>query len=210
MTTESKAKSRSKSKPKSKAKAKAPVQNGYKPRLKVRYLEEIVPALIQEFSYSNQMQAPKLEKVVLNIGMGEALQNAKAIEAATNDLETISGQHPVTTRARKSVANFKVREGNIVGLMLTLRGARMYEFLDRLINAGLPRIRDFRGVSLTAFDGRGNYSLGLRDQTMFPEIDYGQLDRMRGLQITIVTSAKTDDEARSLLTHFGMPFTRTG
>jgi large subunit ribosomal protein L5 len=206
MTTESKAKSKSKAK----AKAKAPAQNGYKARLKVRYEEEIVSALLQEFGYSNRMQAPKLEKVVLNIGMGEALQNAKAIEAATNDLETISGQHPVTTKARKSVANFKVREGNIVGLMLTLRGARMYEFLDRLINAGLPRIRDFRGVSSTAFDGRGNYSLGLRDQTMFPEIDYGQLDRLRGLQITIVTSAKTDDEARSLLTHFGMPFTRTG
>jgi large subunit ribosomal protein L5 len=210
MTTESKAKSKTKSKSKSKSKAKAPVQNGYKARLKVRYEEEIVSALLQEFGYSNRMQAPKLEKVVLNIGMGEALQNAKAIEAATNDLETISGQHPVTTKARKSVANFKVREGNIVGLMLTLRGARMYEFLDRLINAGLPRIRDFRGVSSTAFDGRGNYSLGLRDQTMFPEIDYGQLDRLRGLQITIVTSAKTDDEARSLLTHFGMPFTRTG
>lgn len=209
MTTESKSKPKSKSKSKSKSEAKAQEQNGYRPRLKVRYLEEIVPALIQEFGYSNPMQAPKLEKVVLNIGMGEALQNAKAIEAATHDLEIISGQHPVTTKAKKSVANFKVREGMIVGLMLTLRGARMYEFLDRLINAGLPRIRDFRGVSATAFDGRGNYSLGLRDQTMFPEIDYGQLDKLRGLQITIVTSAKTDDEARSLLTHFGMPFTRS-
>ncbi len=201
---------RVKPKRKSKAKAKkvAPTSNGVQPRLKVRYREEMVPALVQHFGYANVMQAPKVEKVVLNIGLGEALTNARAVEGATRDLEAITGQHPVTTRAKKSVANFRVRDGMIIGIMVTLRGVRMYEFLDRLLNAALPRIRDFRGVSNTAFDGRGNYSLGFADQTLFPEIDYDRMDRQRGLQVTIVTSAKTDEEARQLLTQFGMPFTR--
>ncbi|MFQ5873040.1 MAG: 50S ribosomal protein L5 [Dehalococcoidia bacterium] len=199
-----------KGKTKAKTKPARDSQNGYQPRLKLRYRQEIVPALIQEFGYSNPMQAPRLRKIVLNIGMGEALQNAKAIESATRDLEAISGQHPVVTRAKKSIANFRVRQGMIVGLMLTLRGNRMYEFLDRLVNASLPRIRDFRGLSLAAFDGRGNYSLGVREQTLFPEIDYGQVDRLRGLQISMVTTAKTDEEALRLLSLFGMPFTRTG
>jgi len=183
-------------------------QNGYKSRLKMRYREEIVPALVQEFSYSNLMQAPRLQKIVLNIGLGEALLNAEAVEAATQDLEAITGQHPVITRAKRSVAAFKVREGMIVGLMVTLRGARMYEFLDRLVNASLPRIRDFRGLSPNAFDGRGNYTLGIREQTLFPEIDYGQVDKLRGLEISIVTTAKTDEEGRRLLTLCGMPFAR--
>jgi len=199
-----------KGKTKAKAKPARDGQNGYQPRLKLRYRAEIVPALMQEFGYSNPMQAPRLRKIVLNIGMGEALQNAKAIESATGDLEAISGQHPVVTRAKKSIANFRVRQGMIVGLMLTLRGNRMYEFLDRLVNASLPRIRDFRGLSLTAFDGRGNYTLGMREQTLFPEIDYGQVDRLRGLQISMVTTANTDEEALRLLSLFGMPFTRTG
>ncbi len=199
-----------KRKPKAKAKEKAaaPPSNGVQPRLKVRYREEITPALVQRFGYANVMQAPKVEKIVLNIGLGEALQNARAVEGATRDLEAITGQHPVVTRAKKSVANFRVRDGMIIGTMVTLRGARMYEFLDRLLNAALPRIRDFRGVSNNAFDGRGNYSLGFSEQTLFPEIDYDKMDRQRGLQVTIVTSAKSDEEARQLLTLFGMPFAR--
>lgn len=199
-----------KRKPRAKAKDKAaaPPTNGVQPRLKAQYREEIVPALVQRFGYGNVMQAPRVEKVVLNIGLGEALTNARAVEAATQDLEAITGQHPIVTRAKKSVANFRVRDGMIIGAMVTLRGARMYEFLDRLLNAALPRIRDFRGVSTTAFDGRGNYSLGFTEQTLFPEIDYDKMDRQRGLQVTIVTSAKTDEEARQLLTMFGMPFAR--
>lgn len=168
-----------------------------------------MPALVKEIGYSNPMQVPRMEKIVLNIGLGEALENAKAVESATRDLEAITGQHPIITRARKSIANFKVREGNIVGIMVTLRGARMYEFFDRLINASLPRIRDFRGLSVSAFDGRGNYSLGLREQTMFPEVDYDSMDKLRGLQISFVTSAKTDNEAQRLLALMGMPFVRT-
>ena len=199
-----------KRKPKAKAKEKAaaPPSNGVQPRLKVRYREEITPALVQRFGYANVMQAPKVEKIVLNIGLGEALQNARAVEGATRDLEAITGQHPVVTRAKKSVANFRVRDGMIIGTMVTLRGARMYEFLDRLLNAALPRIRDFRGVSNNAFDGRGNYSIGFSEQTLFPEIDYDKMDRQRGLQVSIVTSAKSDEEARQLLTLFGMPFAR--
>ncbi|MEE9248355.1 MAG: 50S ribosomal protein L5 [Dehalococcoidia bacterium] len=196
-------------KTKKKAPSKGTDQNGYEPRLKTRYRDEILPALVEEIGYSNPMQAPRVEKIVLNIGLGEALENAKAVESATRDLEAITGQHPIVTRARKSIANFKVREGMIVGIMVTLRGARMYEFLDRLLNASLPRIRDFRGLSLRAFDGRGNYSLGLREQTMFPEIDYDSMDRLRGLQISIVTSARTDNEAQRLLAMMGMPFART-
>ena len=212
---------RVKTKTKKKAKAKAtaapveaktkpaPVEaNGYEPRLKTRYKEEIVPSLVEQFGYANRMQAPRVEKIVLNIGLGEALQNARAVESATRDLEAITGQHPVVTRAKKSVANFRVRDGNIIGIMVTLRGTRMYEFLDRLLNAALPRIRDFRGVSVDSFDGRGNYSLGFQEQTLFPEIDYDTMDRQRGLQLTLVTSSKTDEEARQLLTLFGMPFAR--
>lgn len=196
-------------KTKKKARSKDTGQNGYEPRLKARYRDEILPALVKELGYPNPMQVPRMEKIVLNIGLGEALENAKAVESATRDLEAISGQHPIVTRARKSIANFKVREGNIVGIMVTLRGARMYEFLDRLVNASLPRIRDFRGLSLSAFDGRGNYSLGLREQTLFPEIDYDSMDRLRGLQISFVTSARTDNEAQRLLALMGMPFVRT-
>lgn len=195
-------------KTKKKAPSKDGGQNGYEPRLKARYRDEILPALVKEIGYSNPMQVPRMEKIVLNIGLGEALENAKAVESATRDLEAITGQHPIITRARKSIANFKVREGNIVGIMVTLRGARMYEFFDRLINASLPRIRDFRGLSLSAFDGRGNYSLGLREQAMFPEVDYDSMDKLRGLQISFVTSAKTDNEAQRLLALMGMPFVR--
>ena len=208
MPGDDRVKPKRKSRAKAKDKAAAPAVNGVQPRLKMQYREEIVPALVQHFGYANVMQAPKVEKVVLNIGLGEALTNARAVEAATQDLEAITGQHPIVTRAKKSVANFRVRDGMIIGTMVTLRGARMYEFLDRLLNAALPRIRDFRGVSNTAFDGRGNYSLGFTEQTLFPEIDYDKMDRQRGLQVTIVTSAKSDEEARQLLTMFGMPFAR--
>ena len=208
MPGDDRVKPKRKSKAKTKDKAAARSTNGVQPRLKVQYKEEIVPALVQHFGYTNVMQAPKVEKIVLNIGLGEALTNARAAEAATQDLEAITGQHPIVTRAKKSVANFRVRDGMIIGTMVTLRGARMYEFLDRLLNAALPRIRDFRGVSTTAFDGRGNYSLGFTEQTLFPEIDYDKMDRQRGLQVTIVTSAKSDEEARQLLTLFGMPFAR--
>lgn len=208
MQGDDRVKPKRKSRAKAKDKAAAPATNGVQPRLKVQYKEEIVPALVQHFGYDNVMQAPKMEKIVLNIGLGEALTNARAVEAATQDLEAITGQHPVVTRAKKSVANFRVRDGMIIGTMVTLRGSRMYEFLDRLLNAALPRIRDFRGVSTTAFDGRGNYSIGFTEQTLFPEIDYDKMDRQRGLQVTIVTSAKSDEEARQLLTLFGMPFAR--
>ncbi len=208
MPGDDRVKPKRKSKAKAKDKAAAPATNGVQPRLKTQYREEIIPALVERFGYANVMQAPKVEKIVLNIGLGEALTNARAVEAATQDLGAITGQHPVVTRAKKSVANFRVRDGMTIGTMVTLRGTRMYEFLDRLLNAALPRIRDFRGVSTTAFDGRGNYSLGFTEQTLFPEIDYDKMDRQRGLQVTIVTSARTDEEARQLLTLFGMPFAR--
>jgi large subunit ribosomal protein L5 len=175
-------------------------------KLKKRYQTDIVPAMREEFGYDNVNEVPRLEKIVVNIGLGEALQNAKALEAAAGDLATITGQRPVITKARKSIAAFKLREGNSIGAKVTLRGARMYEFLDRLTNIGLPRQRDFRGVSPDAFDGRGNYSLGLREQLIWPEIDYDKIDRVRGMEITIVTTATTDDEARRLLQLFGMPF----
>ncbi|MCS6843660.1 MAG: 50S ribosomal protein L5 [Caldilineales bacterium] len=176
------------------------------PRLKELYRKEVVPALIREFNYRNPMQVPRLEKIVINIGMGEALQNAKALDAAMSDLMQITGQKPVTTKARKSIAGFKLREGNTIGVMVTLRGDRMWDFLDRLCNIALPRLRDFRGVSPDSFDGRGNYSLGLREQLIFPEIDYEKVDKVRGMSVTIVTTAKTDEEARSLLRRLGMPF----
>ena len=177
-------------------------------RLREYYLNEVLPALMKEFEYQNVMQVPHVHKVVVNIGMGEALQNAKALDNATAEITTIAGQKPVVTRAKKSIANFKVRAGNPIGVMVTLRGERMYEFLDRLINAALPRLRDFRGVSTRAFDGRGNYTLGLREQLVFPEIDYDKIDKVRGLEVTIVTSARTDQEGRRLLELFGMPFQR--
>src|SRR6478609_5592563 len=178
-------------------------------RLKEKYRTEIVPALMKEFEYDNVMQVPKLEKIVVNIGLGEAVQNAKAIDAAVGDLTQIAGQKPVVTRAKKSIAAFKLREGMPIGAMVTLRGEMMYEFLDRLVAVSLPRIRDFRGISPNSFDGRGNYTLGGREQLIFPEIDYDKIDRTRGLEVTIVTTAKNDDEGRQLLAHFGMPFART-
>ena len=175
-------------------------------RLKEKYQKEIVPVLIEEFGYDSVMRAPRLAKVVLNIGLGEAVQNPKAIESAEKDLTAISGQHPVTTRARKSIASFKIREGVPVGMMVALRGERMYEFMDKLVNAVLPRIRDFQGVSMNSFDGRGNYSLGLKEQIIFPEIEYDKVDKIRGLEISIVTTAENDDEGRRLLELIGMPF----
>ena len=180
------------------------------PRLLERLRNEIGPQMMQEFGYTSPMQIPRLEKVVLNIGMGEALQNARAMEAATSDLTAISGQKPIVTRAKKSIAQFKIRDGMPIGLTVTLRGRRMYEFYDRLVSSALPRIRDFQGVSRSSFDGRGNYSLGLREQVMFPEIDYNSVDRMRGLQIVIVNTAPNDAEGLRLLELMGMPFTRPG
>ncbi len=179
------------------------------PRLKERYRNEILPALMREFNYGNVMQAPKVDKVVVNIGLGEALQNARALESASADVATITGQKPVITRAKRSIANFKVREGNPIGVAVTVRGDRMYEFLDRLLNAALPRIRDFHGVSPKAFDGRGNFSLGIREQLIFPEIDYDKVDRIRGMQVNIVTTARSDEEGRRLLELMGMPFARS-
>lgn len=179
-----------------------------RPRLLEEFKAQIVPAMVKEFEYGNVMQVPRLTKVVLNIGLGEALTNPRAIETAIQDLTTISGQKPVVTRARKSIAGFKLREGNPIGVTVTLRGVRMYHFMDRLLNMALPRIRDFRGVSPSSFDGRGNYSLGIREQIIFPEIDYGQIERIRGFQVTIGTTAKTDAEALRLLALMGMPFAR--
>jgi large subunit ribosomal protein L5 len=180
----------------------------YAPRLKEQYRQEIAPALMKEFGYKNVMQVPRLEKISVNIGLGEALQNAKALEAATEDLRTITGQKPVITKARKSIATFKLREGMSIGAKVTLRGNRMWDFLDRLINIVLPRQRDFQGVSPDSFDGRGNYSVGLREQLAFPEIVYDKVDKVRGLEVTIVSSAHTDEEARRLLALMGMPFRR--
>jgi large subunit ribosomal protein L5 len=176
------------------------------PILQDRYRETIVPALMKEFDYGNPMEVPKVAKVILNIGIGEAKDNDKALEAARNDVRIITGQQPVTVKSKKSVAAFKLRAGMPVGIRTTLRGRRMYYFLEKLINVALPRIRDFRGVTPEAFDGRGNYSLGLREQIIFPEVDYDKIDKLRGLEITVVTTAKTDEEGRSLLTQMGMPF----
>jgi len=178
------------------------------PRLKTRYLEEIRPTLVNDLKYSNTMQAPKLEKIVVNIGIGEAISNSKALDAATGDLQAITGQKPITKKAKKSIAQFRLREGMTVGIMVTLRGDRMYEFLDRLVNAALPRLRDFQGVPTRSFDGRGNYSMGLREQLVFPEIDYDKIDKLRGLEITMVTSARTDQEGRRLLELMGVPFAK--
>ena len=178
------------------------------PRLKEQFRNEIVPQMMREFSYENPMEVPRLQKIVLNIGLGEALVNGRALEAATQDLTTISGQKPVTTRARKSIAGFKIRQGNAIGAAVTLRGDRMYHFLDRLVNTALPRIRDFRGIPRRGMDGRGNFSLGIREQIIFPEIDYNSIDRIRGLQVTIATTARNDAEAMRLLELYGFPFIR--
>ena len=175
-------------------------------RLKEKYQKEVVPALQKEFNYSNPMQVPGIHKVVVNIGMGEAIQNTKAMDAAVSDLATITGQRPVITRAKRSVAAFKLREGMQIGTMVTLRGERMYYFLDKLMNVALPRLRDFQGVSPEAFDGRGNYTLGLREQLVFPEIDYDKVDKVRGMEVSIVTTARSDEEGRQLLRLMGMPF----
>ena len=177
-------------------------------RMHERYQKEVAPALFKAFNFKNAMQVPRIQKVVVNIGAGEALDNPKALEAAVSDLTIITGQKPVTTKARKSIANFKLREGRLIGAKVTLRGDRMWAFLDRVINVALPRVRDFRGVSANAFDGRGNYTLGLRDQLVFPEIEYDKIDKMRGMEITIVTSAQDDEQARALLQMLGMPFSR--
>jgi large subunit ribosomal protein L5 len=175
-------------------------------RLRERYRQEIVPTLVREFSYKSPMAAPRLEKIVINVGLGEAIQNSKALDAASTDVATITGQKPVITRAKKSIAAFKVRTGMPIGVMVTLRGERMYEFLDRLISVALPRTRDFQGLSPNAFDGRGNYNIGLREQLIFPEIEYDKIDKLRGLQVTIATTARNDEEARRMLQLMGMPF----
>jgi large subunit ribosomal protein L5 len=175
-------------------------------QLKERYATEVVPALTRQFEYRNPMQVPRLDKIVVNIGLGEALQNAKAVDAAVGDLQLITGQKPIVTRAKRSIAQFRVRTGNPIGVKVTLRGERMWDFLERLTRLALPRIRDFRGVPGRSFDGRGNFSLGLREQLAFPEIDYDKVDRLRGLEISIVTTAKTDEESRKLLELLGMPF----
>ena len=178
-------------------------------RLKEKYTNEIKPALLKELGLKNMMAVPRLEKIVLNMGLGEATQNVKVMDPLMTDLGLITGQKPVTTRAKKSIAAFKVREGMPIGAMVTLRGEKMYEFLDRLISTALPRVRDFKGVSTKSFDGRGNYTLGVRDQLIFPEIDYSRVDKLKGMNVTIVTTAKDDQQARALLQHFGMPFRQT-
>lgn len=177
-------------------------------RLKSRFLNEITPALMQKFNYTSVMQVPKIDKVVINIGMGEAVSNSKVLDVALEELQIISGQKPVVTRAKKSIAGFKLREDMPIGVKVTLRGERMYHFLDKLFNISLPRVRDFQGVSTKAFDGRGNYTLGLKEQLIFPEIEYDKVDKTRGMDIVIVTTAKTDEESRELLTQMGMPFAK--
>ena len=177
-------------------------------RMQEIYNKEVVPALRKAFDFKNIMQVPRVEKVVINIGMGEALDNPKSLEAAVSDLTIIAGQKPLMNKARKSIANFKLREGRLIGTKVTLRGERMWAFLDRLLNTALPRVRDFRGVSANAFDGRGNYTLGLHDQLIFPEIEYDKIDKLRGMEVTIVTTAKNDDQARVMLKLLGMPFSK--
>ena len=177
-------------------------------RLKEKYQKEVIAALMERYNYTNVMRVPRLNKIVVNMGVGEATQNAKALETAEGDLVTISGQHPVITRAKKSIAAFRLRTGMPIGLKVTLRGERMYEFFDKLVNAALPRMHEFQGVAPTAFDGRGNYTLGLKEQIFFPEIEYDKVDKVRGLEISVVTSARTDEEGRHLLELLGMPFAR--
>jgi len=178
--------------------------------MRERYESEIAPALMKSLQLNNTMQVPRIRKVVVNVGVGEALDNAKALEAAVADITQITGQKPIVTKARKSIANFKLREGRAIGVKVTLRGERMWSFLDRLMNIALPRVRDFRGINPDAFDGRGNYTLGLREQLVFPEIEYDKIDKLRGLEISIVTSARNDDESRQLLQMLGMPFKKEG
>lgn len=178
--------------------------------MKTRYQEEIVPSLMKALDLKNVMEVPRIRKVIINIGVGEALDNAKALDAAVSDLTQIAGQKPVITKARKSIANFKLREGRAIGVKVTLRGERMWSFLDRLMNIALPRVRDFRGISPNSFDGRGNYTLGLREQLVFPEIEYDKIDKLRGMEITIVTNARNDAESRQLLSMLGMPFRKEG
>lgn len=177
-------------------------------RLKEKFVKEVQPSMIEKFGYTSSMQAPKIEKIVLNMGVGDAVSNSKNLDEAVAELELIAGQKPVITRAKKSIAGFRLREGMAIGTKVTLRGERMYDFLDKLISVSLPRVRDFRGVSAKAFDGRGNYTLGIKEQLIFPEIDYDQVNRVRGLDIVIVTTANTDEEAREMLTQMGMPFTK--
>ena len=177
-------------------------------RLKEKYSKEVVPSLMDKFNYSSVMQAPKVDKIVINMGVGDAVSNAKNLDKAVEELQLISGQKPLITKAKKSIAGFKVREGQAIGCKVTLRGERMYEFLDKLFNISLPRVRDFRGVNPNAFDGRGNYALGIKEQLIFPEIEYDKVDKVRGMDIIFVTTAKTDEEARELLTQFNMPFTK--
>jgi len=177
-------------------------------RLKEQYKNEIIDAMVKKFSYKNVMEAPKLEKIVINMGVGEAKENAKLLEAAMNDMQVIAGQKPISTKAKKSVANFKLREGMPIGCKVTLRGEKMYEFLDRLVNIALPRVRDFRGINPNAFDGRGNYALGIKEQLIFPEIEFDKVDKVRGMDIIFVTTANTDEEARELLAQFNMPFAK--
>lgn len=177
-------------------------------RLKEQYQNEIVDALIKKFGYKNKMEVPKLDKIVINMGIGEAKENAKVLEAAMNDMQTISGQKPIITKAKNSIANFKLREGMPIGCKVTLRGEKMYDFLDRLVNLALPRVRDFRGINPNSFDGRGNYALGIKEQIIFPEIEFDKVDKVRGMDIIFVTTAKTDEEARELLTQFNMPFAK--
>jgi len=175
-------------------------------RLKEKYQSEVLPALVEEFKYPNRMAVPRLSKIVVNMGLGEASQNVKVLDSATRELGQVSGQKPVVTRARKSIANFKLRKGMPIGTMVTLRGDRMYEFFDRLVNVALPRVRDFRGLSTKSFDGRGSYTLGLKDQLVFPEVEYGKIEKVKGMNISIVTDARSDAEALALLRHLGMPF----
>jgi large subunit ribosomal protein L5 len=191
-----------------KLKSKTSVIQTQVPRMKQVYIEEVSQVLVREFGYENPMEVPRIVKIVLNIGLGEALESNSAVGAAVGDLQKISGQKPIENRAKMSIANFKLREGSVIGTSVTLRGNRMWQFYDRFVNITLPRVRDFRGISRTAFDGRGNYSLGLRDQSTFPEIDYNEIDRMRGMQLTFVTSARSDEEGRRLLELLGMPFAR--
>ena len=177
-------------------------------RLKEQYKTEIVDAMMKKFGYKNIMEVPKIDKIVVNMGVGEAKENAKVLEAAAKDMETITGQKPIITKAKHSIANFKIREGMSIGCKVTLRGEKMYEFLDRLVNLALPRVRDFRGINPNSFDGRGNYALGIKEQLIFPEIEYDKIDKIRGMDVIVVTTAKTDEEGRELLTQFGMPFAK--
>jgi len=208
MKSQSASKESGKSKDK-KPQASAPPPVDYAPRLKVMFREKVLPAMMKEFGYKNPMQVPRIERIVLNVGMGEAVQNVKLLESAAGELEQITGQKPVLTRAKKAIAGFKLREGIPIGVKVTLRGARMHEFMDRLVAVALPRIRDFRGISPKAFDGRGNYTLGLKEQLTFPEIKYDDIASIHGMDITFVTSAKRNDEAKALLAHLGMPFRKS-